>query len=118
MFVTGDYHSFWQAPLTTDFDDPAAPHGGATSSQPAPSPPPAAHRTRTSSTADAAYAPLTPGFNYIDGIRNGYGLIEANASELSVTYYANDAASSTQLPQATVRFTLDAGNPVVSRQLL
>ena len=25
MFVTGDYHSFWQATLTPDFDDPAAP---------------------------------------------------------------------------------------------
>ncbi|MFM7069780.1 MAG: alkaline phosphatase D family protein [Actinomycetes bacterium] len=25
VFVTGDYHSFWAAPLTTDYDDPAAP---------------------------------------------------------------------------------------------
>ena len=114
LFVTGDYHSFWQAPLTTDFDDPAAPMvanefaAGAISSA-------GGAQNENVLYGDAANAPLTPGFNYIDGIRNGYGLIEATASELNVTYYANDAASSTQLPQATVRFTLDAGNPVVSR---
>jgi len=117
VFVTGDYHSFWQAPLSTDFDDASATvvanefAAGAISSA-------GGAQNENVLFGSAESAPLSPGFAYIDGIRNGYGLIEASPSEMTVTYYANDAASSTALPRPTVRFTLDAGNTTAGKQLL
>ena len=117
LFLTGDYHSFWQAGLTTDYDDPGAPlvanefAAGAISSA-------GGAQNENVLYGGPQNAPFSPGVNYVDGIRNGWGLVEATPSALDVTYYAGDAASSTALPQPSVRFALDAGDPVVSQQLL
>lgn len=117
LFVTGDYHSFWQASLRTDFDDPSSPvvanefAAGAISSA-------GGAQNENVLYGSATSAPFQPPFSYIDGVRNGYGLIDATPDALAVTYYANDAASATALPQATVRFTLDNGNTTPVQQLL
>ena len=117
LFLTGDYHSFWQAPLRTDFDDPAAPvvanefAAGAISSA-------GGAQNENVLYGDANNAPFDPQFSYIDGFRNGYGLLEATPDTLQVTYYAGDASYSTALPQPSVRFTLDEGDTTAAKQLL
>jgi phosphodiesterase/alkaline phosphatase D-like protein len=117
VFLTGYYHSFWQAGLTTDMDDAAAPlvanefTAGAISSA-------GGAQNENVLFGGPQNIDFHPAVNYVDGIRNGWGLVEATHADLQVTYFAGDAASSTLLPQPSVRFTLDAGDPVVSQQLL
>jgi alkaline phosphatase D len=117
LFVTGDYHAFWQAPLRTDYDDAASPvvanefAAGAISSA-------GGAQNENVLYGSANNAPFDPPFSYAQGTLNGYGLVQATHSELQVTYYMNDAASRTTLPQPKVRFTLDAGDPTATKQLL
>ena len=115
IFLSGDYHSFWQAELTTDFDDGAAPvvandfAAGAISS------------AGGAFTENALYggAPATsPGFNFVDTVHNGYGLVEATHSQLQVTYLAHDAKFKAATPQPMVRFTLTPGDPHPTQELL
>ena len=108
MFLTGDYHSFWQMTLTTDFDDPAAPKvandfatgaissaGGAVN-----------ELFMSNGTGNLAFFPP---FNYSDMTNNGYGLVEATPSGCDITYYAMDAAFLSAVPQATVTFSMTPG---------
>lgn len=117
VFVTGDYHSFWQAGLQPDFDDDNSPVvanefvTGAISSG-------GGAVNENAIFGKAEYGPWQPGFNFIDGIHNGYGLLEATHSEMTVTFMANMAKWRSQLPQATARFTLQAGNPQVHTERL
>jgi len=117
VFVTGDYHSFWQATLTPDFDDPAAPvvanefAAGAISSG-------GGAINENYLFGNAAWGPYQPGFNYIDGLRNGYGLLEATPDELVVTYLAHSALSRYSRPTPTARFTLTPGDPLPAVEVL
>ncbi len=98
VFVTGDYHSFWQSGLTPDFDDPDSPMvsnefaAGAISSG-------AGAVNENALYGNAADGPYTPGFNFVDGISNGFGLLEATPDEMTVTYLANNAMYAHQMPQ-------------------
>jgi len=114
-FLSGDYHSFWQAELTSDFDDPIAPvvandfAAGAISS------------AGGAFTENALYGgpPATsPSFNYVDTTRNGYGLVEVTATSLTVTFLAHNAQYTVPLPQPVVRFTLAPGDAHPVQQLL
>lgn len=117
VFVTGDYHSFWQAGLRPDFDDDASPlvanefAAGAISSG-------AGAINENVLFGKAEYGPWQPAFNFIDGSHNGWGLLEADQSELTVTYLAHNAKSRTAFPKATARFALAAGDPQVSVERL
>ncbi len=117
VFVTGDYHSFWQAPLRTDYDDPAAPvvanefAAGAISSA-------GGAQNENVLYGSATDAPFDPPFSYVQGTLNGYGAIDATHDRLQVTYWMNDAASRTALPQAKVRFTLEPGDTTATSELL
>lgn len=117
VFVTGDYHSFWQSGLTPDFDDDASPlvanefAAGAISSG-------GGAINENAIFGKAEYGPWQPAFNFIDGSHNGWGLLEASPTEMTVTYLANNAKSRTKLPRATARFTLEAGDPQVNIERL
>lgn len=117
VFVTGDYHSFWQAGLQPDFDDEASPLvanefvTGAISSG-------GGAVNENAIFGKAEYGPWQPRFNFIDGIHNGYGLLEATPSEMTVTFMANTAKWRGELPRATARFTLEPGNPQVHTERL
>ena len=116
-FLTGDYHAFWAAGVTPDFDDPSAPIVAND------------YATGAISSAGGAFNEIfmsggtgalgfTPGFDYMDLFRNGYGLVEADHSELRVTFYAHDARFLSAVPVPVVRFTQTPGNPIASKQLL
>ncbi|MFV0318343.1 MAG: alkaline phosphatase D family protein [Microthrixaceae bacterium] len=113
VFVTGDYHSFWQSTLSTDYDDSAAPFvanefaAGAISSG-------GGAINENILFGQAEYGPYQPAFNFIEGQLNGYGLLEATHDELSVTFMGNNATYRTPLPQPIANFTLEAGDPTVS----
>ena len=117
IFVTGDYHSFWQAPLVTDFDLEGAPvvanefAAGAISSG-------GGAFNENLLYTDAVYTPADPAFSYIDGHHNGYGILRATPEELDVTFYAHFAADGVTMPEASVRFTLEAGDPNATKQFL
>ncbi len=117
VFLTGDYHAWWQSPLTPDFDDPAAPvvanefAAGAISSA-------GGANNENVLYGDAVLAPFAPRPAYIDGLNNGYGLLEADASTLTVTYLKNDAQFAGSVPVPRVRFTLEAGDPNATQELL
>jgi alkaline phosphatase D len=117
VFVTGDYHSFWQSGLTPDFDDDSSPlvanefAAGAISSG-------GGAINENIIFGKAEYGPWQPGFNYIDGTHNGWGLLEAGPTEMAVTFLENNAASRTRLPRAAARFTLEPGDPRVNVERL
>lgn len=110
VFVTGDYHSFWQHTLTPDFDDAAAPKvanefaAGAISSG-------GGAQNENFLFSNAAWGNYEPGFNYIDGLRNGFGIVEVDPSEMVVSYFAHSALSKYSNPQESARFTLASGDP-------
>ena len=110
VFVTGDYHSFWQHTLTADFDDPASPKvanefaAGAISSG-------GGAMNENYLFGQADWGHYEPGFNYIDGLRNGFGLLEATPSEMVVSYFAHSALSRYSTPTESARFTLTPGDP-------
>jgi phosphodiesterase/alkaline phosphatase D-like protein len=114
-FLSGDYHSFWQAELTPDFDDPGAPvvandfAAGAISS---------AGGAFTENALYGGPPSTTPAFNYVDTTRNGYGLVEATPTSLTVTFLAHNAQYRVPLPSPTVKFTLTPGDPHPVQQLL
>ena len=117
VFVTGDYHSFWQSGLTPDFDDEAAPlvanefAAGAISSG-------GGAINENVLFGGAENGPYQPGFNFINGSHNGYGLLEATPTEMTVSYLANNATSATMVPGPIARFTLEAGDPQVAVERL
>ena len=117
VFVTGDYHSFWQSGLTPDFDDEAAPlvanefAAGAISSG-------GGAINENVLFGGAENGPYQPGFNFINGSHNGYGLLEATPTQMTVSYLANNATSATMVPRPIARFTLEAGDPRVAVERL
>jgi alkaline phosphatase D len=108
-FLSGDYHSFWQAGLTPDFDDPTAPvvandfAAGAISS---------AGGAFTENALYGGHPTTSPTFSFIDTTSNGYGLVEGTSAELAVTYLAFNAQYRSATPQPKVRFTLTPGDPI------
>jgi alkaline phosphatase D len=117
VFVTGDYHSFWAAPLVPDFDAPGSPvvaHdfcAGAVSSA-------GGAFNENIITGGSGSITTSPGFDYQDLFRNGYGLVEATHGQLDVTFFAHNAAYRNTTPIPTVRFGLTPGDPVATKQLL
>ena len=90
-FVTGDIHSFWQAPLQVDFDDEASPVvaqefvcGSVTS------------RAfdlagyDIGAAVSQAASNLRPGFRYVDLVRHGVGILEATPDALDVQFRLSD----------------------------
>ncbi len=110
VFVTGDYHSFWAATLTSDMDDPVAPKvanefaAGAISSA-------GGAVNENYIFSNAAWGTWEPGFNYIDGLRNGFGLVECDPSEMEVSFWAHSALSKFSQPVEAARFTMTDGDP-------
>jgi alkaline phosphatase D len=112
VFVTGDYHSFWTAALTSDYDEDGAPV--------------VAHEFAAGGISSAGGAfnekflygtgsqvPADPAFEFIDLDNNGYGLLEATPSELSVTYYKNRSNSRVD-PVPSARSVIPAGDPTIT----
>lgn len=108
-FLTGDQHTFMAAPLSTDFDDPAAPTvayeytGGSISS-------PCGITEELLSGGIERYS-TSPPFDFMDIHRNGYGLVELTPDAMSVTFRALDASSPAATPVPSVRFDTLAGDP-------
>ena len=108
-FLTGDQHTFMAAPLSTDFDDPAAPTvayeytGGAISS-------PSGITEGLLSGGLSSYA-TNPPFDHMDIHRNGYGLVELTNASMSVTFMGLDATSPAATAVPTVRFDTTPGDP-------
>lgn len=117
VFVTGDYHSFWQAALVPDFDDGDSPvvanefAAGAVSSG-------GGALNENLLFGGAHNGPYQPGFNFVDGSHNGYGVLEADHGAMTVTFLAHDARSSSAVPTPRARFTLEAGDPTVATERL
>ncbi len=106
-FLTGDQHTFMAAALTPDFDDPSAAAvayeytGGSI--------------TSPSGITEAALAgglgsyTTQPPFDYMEIRRNGYGLVEATPSEMTVTYHQLTPVFRSATPTPKVRFTATPG---------
>ena len=117
VFVTGDYHSFWAAPLYADFDDDTSPvvahefaagaissGGGAT-----------AEKLLFGNESNLR---TSPAFDYADLSRNGYGTLEATPDQMVVTFRMHDATVRSAVPRPVVQFTLRDGDPVSTTTLL
>ena len=85
-FLTGDIHSFWQAPVLRDFDEPFSPVVaqefvcGSISSKGVD------YAGDFAGPAEAAVTTLRPGFRYADFRRRGFGLVECTQSHATVEY--------------------------------
>ena len=101
-FLTGDQHSFMAAPLSTDFDDPAAPvvayeyTGGSITS-------PSGITENALAGGLSGYA-TQPSFDYKEIRRNGYGLVEVTPSGMSVTFHQLNPVFRSATPTPRVRF--------------
>ena len=106
-FLTGDQHSFMAAPLSTDFDDPAAPlvayeyTGGSITS-------PSGITENLLAGGLAAYETQPP-FDYMEIRRNGYGLLDATPTQMSVTFHELVPTTRSATPTPRVRFTTTPG---------
>ena len=113
-FLTGDQHSFMAAPLTTDFDDPAATvvayeyTGGSITSP--------SGITENALAGGLAGFPTQPPFDYMELRRNGYALVEATPSEMSVTFHQLNPIYKAATTEPVVRFTATPGvvQPVIT----
>ena len=118
-FLTGDIHSFWQAQVRRDFDEPFSPVVaqefvcGSISS------------TGIDYAGDFApllelgVATLRPEFRYADFRRRGFGLVECTPSHASVEYRTvntrtSNLSSPSAQPKRRVRFDWPAGTQKVS----
>ena len=106
-FLTGDQHTFMAAPLSTDFDDPAAAvvayeyTGGSITS-------PSGITENLLAGGLAGFATQPP-FDYMEIRRNGYALVEATPSEMSVTFHEINPIYRTATTTPAVRFTATPG---------
>ncbi len=118
-FLTGDIHSFWQSTLRADYDDPATPFvanefvGGAISSAGPDLVGPVIGR-------DIEFAPLTwdPPFRYVDFRRNGYGIVECDASTMTVSYRTCDVLVLGAATSTSVTFRVNRGDTTPSMQIV
>ena len=117
VFVTGDYHSFWSAPLYADFDDDASPV--------------VAHEFAAGAISSGGGATAEkvifgtddnvrtfPAFDFADLSRNGYGTLEATPDQMVVTFRMHDATDRNAVPRPVVSFTLRDGDPDATTTLL
>jgi len=115
-FLTGDVHSFWAAPLSTDFDDPAAPivayeyTGGSISSP--------SGITENSIAGGLAGFPTQPAFDYTEIRFNGYGRVHCTPTQMEVTFHQLNATTAAGTASPKVRFTATPGTVQPSIQLL
>jgi alkaline phosphatase D len=106
-FLTGDQHSFLAAPLSTDFDDPAAAvvayeyTGGSITSP--------SGITENALAGGLAGFATQPAFDYMEVRRNGYALVEATPSQMSVTFHQLEPIYRAATPTPRVRFTATPG---------
>ena len=106
-FLTGDQHTFMATGLTTDFDDPAAPMvayeytGGSITSP--------SGITENSLAGGLAGFTTSPPFDYMEIRRNGFGLVEATPSEMTVTFHELTPLWPSATPTPKVRFTASPG---------
>lgn len=106
-FLTGDQHAFMAAPLSTDFDDPAAPHvayeytGGSITSP--------SGIIENALTGGLGSFPTQPSFDYMEIRQNGYGLLDATPDRMTVTYHELKPTFPNVLPRPKVRFTATPG---------
>lgn len=114
-FLTGDQHSFLAAPLTTDFDDPDAAvvayeyTGGSITSP--------SGITENALAGGLAGFMTQPAFDYMEIRRNGYGLVEATPSGMSVTFHQLNPVFRSATPTPVVRFDATPGvvQPTITR---
>lgn len=106
-FLAGDQHSFFGVPLSTDFDDPAAPDvayeytGGSISSP--------SGITENAIAGGLGTFPTSPGFDYMEIRNSGFGVVEASPSEMSVTFHELDPVFRGATTTPSVRFTATPG---------
>ncbi|MFN8053383.1 MAG: alkaline phosphatase D family protein [Acidimicrobiales bacterium] len=113
-FLTGDVHSFFAAPLRTDFDDPAAPTvayeytGGSISS-------PSGIIDNALAAGGGSYF-TDPAFDYSEIRRNGFGIAECTPSGMSVTFHELEPVVPWATSAPAVRFDATPGvvQPVVT----
>jgi alkaline phosphatase D len=106
-FLTGDVHSFWAAPLRTDYDDPSSPLvayeytcGSVTSP---------AGLVEMGISGGGPTIPTEPAFDYIELRYNGWGMVECTPDEMNVTYRQLDPTLAVNVAQPKVRFTAKPG---------
>jgi alkaline phosphatase D len=92
-FLTGDIHSFWQAALRADFDDPRSPVVGQefVCGSVSSSGPDLAGYELARALGDAAKQ-LKPGFRYVDLARRGVGVVTCTPERASVEFRVTSAA--------------------------
>jgi len=101
-FLSGDVHAFFAGGLRADYDDDRSPvvahdfAGGAISSTPG-GPHTALVDTGTQ---------LTPGFDFVNGNRNGYGIAEYTPSSATVTFMGLDPVWPDAMPSPIYTTTL------------
>lgn len=112
-FLTGDIHTFWQASVRADFDDPTSPvvaneYVGGGISSPGPN---VIDNDDFGRFIEEATANWNPAFRYTDFRRNGYGLVDATPDALDVSFRTT-RVKSLGVPTATsVRFGVTPGAP-------
>lgn len=91
-FLTGDIHSFWQAALRADFDDPRSPVVGQefVCGSVSSSGPDLAGYELARALGDAAKQ-LKPGFRYVDLARRGVGVVTCTPERASVEFRVTSA---------------------------
>ncbi|MFZ4518055.1 MAG: alkaline phosphatase D family protein [Microthrixaceae bacterium] len=109
-FVTGDIHSYWQAPLQADFDDESSPVVaqefvcGSVSSR--------AFDLAgydVGSAVSQAAANLRPGFRYVDLVRHGVGILECTPERMDVQFRVSDIDTPNGLTKVGTEFSWAAG---------
>lgn len=106
-FLTGDQHAFMAAPLSTDFDDPAAPlvayeyTGGSITS-------PSGITENALAGGSGAFV-TAPAFDYMELRENGYGTVELTDDQMTVTFHQVVPTAADLLPVPRVRFTATPG---------
>jgi alkaline phosphatase D len=113
-FLTGDMHSFWQAPLRRDLDDDGSPVvaqeftcGSVSSTTP----------SVVGDLADSiavAAAGSRPGFRYVDLRRRGVGVVECRPDSMEVQFRVADATSPNGAVRTGTRFAWAAGTSDVT----
>ena len=118
-FLTGDIHSFWQAQVRRDFDEPFSPVvaqefvcGSISSTG-------IDYAVDFAPLLELGVATLRPEFRYADFRRRGFGLVECTPSHASVEYRTvntrtSNLSSPSAQPKRRVRFDWPAGTQKVS----
>jgi len=115
-FLTGDIHTFWQASIRADFDDPTSPIvaneyvGGSISS----SGPNVIDNDDFGIFIEEATRNWSPAFRYSDFRRNGYGLLDATPDTLDISFRTTRVKTLGTPVATSVAFGTTPGSPVPS----